>query len=82
MTKKGCFILHTFKPCIGEGSLRFADRNQRNYSYKRSTQILAFADDVVTVGRSIDKMKKTKKKVMKTEQVMGLNGQHAKDKRH
>jgi urease gamma subunit len=43
--------------------------------------MLAYADDV-RVGRSIDELKKTKQKVMKSEQVMGLNGQHAEDKRH
>jgi hypothetical protein len=48
----------------------------------KSTHIVSYADGVVTVGRSTDELKKTKKKVMKTEQVMGLNGQHAEDKRH
>jgi sorting nexin-29 len=36
--------------------------------YNKSTQILAYADDIVTVGRSTD----TLKKLMKATQVMGL----------
>jgi hypothetical protein len=38
----------------------------------KSTQILAYADDTVTVGRTIGALKKTMKKLRKAEQVMGL----------
>jgi len=36
------------------------------------TQILVYACDVITVGRSIDALKETLKKLMKVFQVMGI----------
>jgi sorting nexin-29 len=40
--------------------------------YNKSTQILAYADDIVIVGRSTYALKETMKKLMKAAQVMGL----------
>jgi hypothetical protein len=40
--------------------------------YNKSIQILAYADDVVIVGRSIDALKETIKKLMKAAWVMGI----------
>lgn len=47
--------------------------------HNKSTQTLTYADDTVTVGRSIDALKKTKK-VMKTAYVMGLTANRQKSK--
>jgi sorting nexin-29 len=41
-------------------------------TYNKGTQILAYADDIVIVGRSTDALKETIKKLMKAAQVMGL----------
>jgi sorting nexin-29 len=40
--------------------------------YNKSTQILAYADDIVVVGRSTYALKETMKKLMKAAQVIGL----------
>jgi hypothetical protein len=40
--------------------------------YNESIQTHGYAGDVVTVGRSIDALKETMKKLLKAAQVMGL----------
>jgi len=40
--------------------------------YNKSTLMLAYADYIVTVGRSIDASKETVKKLMKAAQIIGL----------
>jgi len=40
--------------------------------YNKSSQTLAYTNDIVTVGRSIEALKEIMKKSMKTAQVMGL----------
>ena len=40
--------------------------------YNKNTHILAYADDVVAVGRSLDALKETMKELMKIARVMGL----------
>jgi len=52
--------------------IRDSEIETKETIYNKSTQILAYADDTVTVGRSRDALKKTMKKLTKAEQVMGL----------
>jgi hypothetical protein len=40
--------------------------------YNKSTQILAYSDDIVIAGRSTNSLKETLKKLTKTAQVIGL----------
>ena len=42
------------------------------YSYNKSIQILAYTDDTVIVGMSIDTLEETVRKLMKVSQIMGL----------
>lgn len=40
--------------------------------YNKSNLMLVYVDDIVIVGRSIDALKETVKKLMKAAQIMGL----------
>jgi hypothetical protein len=55
-----------------EKVIRDSEIETKRTIYNKSTQILAYTDDIVTVWRSIEALKKTIKKLMKAAQVMGL----------
>jgi hypothetical protein len=55
-----------------EKAIRDSELETEGTTYNKSTQILAYTDDIVTVGRSIAALKETMKKSMKTAQVMRL----------
>jgi hypothetical protein len=55
-----------------EKVVRDSETETKGTVYNKSTQILAYADDTVTVGRSTDALRETLKKLMKVAQVMGL----------
>jgi hypothetical protein len=46
--------------------IRDSETETEGTTYNKSAQILAYTDDVVTVGRSIEVLKETRKKSMKT----------------
>jgi Reverse transcriptase (RNA-dependent DNA polymerase). len=52
--------------------VRELDIETKGTVYNQSTQILAYADDVIIEGTCIDALKDTVKKLMKTAQVMEL----------
>jgi sorting nexin-29 len=55
-----------------EKVIRDSEIETEGTTCNKSTQILAYTDDIVTIGRSIETLKETQKKSMKTAQVMGL----------
>jgi sorting nexin-29 len=57
----------TLKKVIGDSEIK-----TKGTIYNKSTQILAYADDIVTIGRPMEALKETMKKVMKAAWVMGL----------
>jgi hypothetical protein len=55
-----------------EKVVRDSEIETKGTAYNKSTQILAYAHDIVIVGRSTDALRETLKKLMKAAQVMGL----------
>ena len=55
-----------------ENVIRNSEIETKGTTHNKSTQILAYTDDIVTVGRPIEALKETMKKSMKTAEVMGL----------
>jgi len=49
-----------------EKVIRDSEIETEGTTYNKSTQILAYTNDIVTVGRSIEVLKETMKKSMKT----------------
>jgi sorting nexin-29 len=52
--------------------IRDSEIKTKGTIFNKSTQILAYADYIVTVRRSLEALKETMKKVMKATWVMGL----------
>jgi hypothetical protein len=55
-----------------EKIIRDSEVETKGTVYNKSTQILAYTDDRVIVGRSIDTLEETVRNLMKASQVMGL----------
>jgi sorting nexin-29 len=55
-----------------EKVVRDSEMETEGTVYIKNSQILAYADDIVIIGRSTDVLKETMKKLMKAAQVMGL----------
>jgi hypothetical protein len=53
--------------------IRDSEIKTKGTIYNKSTQMLAYSDDIVTVGRSMEALKETMKKIMKSAWVIGLN---------
>jgi len=55
-----------------EKVIKDSEIETKGTTYNKSSQTLAYTDDIVTGGRSIEALKETMKKSTKTAQVMGL----------
>ena len=71
LTQRGCTILILFNLKL-EKVIRDSEIETKGTIYNKNTQILAYADDMVIVGRSIGALKETMKKLMKASWVLGL----------